>query len=95
MLPSLGFSRLKTHGELIGDWHRPLGRHERWDQGALYQRELLRHRSQYHSQINSHSRAVTGILAAAVAMAAICVTAVVLQRETTILQQPQPHSLQR
>jgi hypothetical protein len=86
---------LKTHGEFTADWHRPLGRHERWDQGAFYQKELLRHRAQSYSQANAYSRTMTGILATAIAMTAIFVAATVLQREASLLQQPQPRSLQR
>lgn len=82
-LPSLGFSRSAQN---LSQWHRPMGRHDSWDAGPTYQREILRLRQVSQARASARRRLISNILVALTTLGAVVVTAGVIEHEVQLMQ---------
>jgi hypothetical protein len=83
MLPSLGFSRSAQNHSL---WHRPMGRHDSWDAGPTYQREILRLRQISQARTSARRRLISNVLMVLATMGALFITAGVIEHEVQLMQ---------
>lgn len=82
MLPSFGFNR-STHARTISrDGH--LGRHDRWDKGRFYQKEVVRRRALFASQADARRRALGNLVVTCFVVIAVGMAAVALHREAEL-----------
>ena len=82
-LPLLGFSRSAQN---LSQWHQPMGRHDSWDAGPTYQREILRLRQVSQARASARRRLISNILVALTTLGAVVVTAGVIEHEVQLMQ---------
>lgn len=63
-----------------------MGRHDSWDAGPTYQREILRLRQVTQARASARRRLINNILVALTTLAAISVTAGVIEHEARLIQ---------